>query len=428
MINKFNDEIKYKYKSDEVKYKPYLRRSNKYLAKTLSHRLLNNIYECYNHSIEPILVIGIASIARFKDDLFEMCKGFPVAYLYGPTNAGKTNMLNNIVYLYGFDENFINSGDSTVISMWQNLDNYNSIPVIYDELSRITLNDSKIEGLIKSAYQGINRDKISQTRSTVNATLILSSNYQPPQKPEILNRLLLCKFEQQNFKIYDSAVVMNNIIKFNDIRNKYLSNLLPDVLKYSPDKVIKMFKQNRKTIKILNSNINNRSIDNIAIAYTGYQVLLAIAKEDEPNEVKEKFERFVKDYTEVLNIESPWDEFINALPLLARNKSIINNTDYKYAYDKEESKENNQIIHNLSPHCLCIHFEHAYIAFVKHYKQFNKNIPPTKKELESYAKNDENVIRGQRQLTKGVYINGIKKRCLIIDISGNYELSNLDKM
>ena len=404
--------------SNEVQHKPYLKKSDKYSLKDLSHKLLNTIYKGYNYSVDPVLALGVAIMARFRNDFLKLGKGFPVAYLYGPTSAGKTNMLNSITYLYGYNENFINSGDSTIISMWQNLDNYNSTPVIYDEISRKVINDSLFEGLIKSAYYGTNRDKISKIKTSINATLILSSNFQPPQRPEILNRLLLCSFEQQNFQLKE-------VIGFNEIREKYLSNLLPAVLKYPKDKAIELFNQNREYIKGLNGNIDNRSVDNIAIAYTGYQILLNIAEEDQPNEIKENLEKFIINYSETLKVDSPWEEFINALPLLTRNKSIILNTDYKYAYDRENIQENNQLT-NPVPHYLCIHFEQAYIAFIKHYRQISKNAPPTNKELLSYVKNDPRIKQGKSQLTKGININGKKKRCLVIDVSKNYELSHLD--
>jgi len=397
--------------SDEIYPKPYLNRSNEYSAKELSSRLLNNTYNGYNNSPEPLLILGLASLARYRDLFFKVSKGFAVGYLYGTTSAGKTNLLNTISSLYGFKDDFINSGDSTILSMWQSLGKYSRKPVIYDEISGKVINDSLFEGLIKSAYQRINRDKIAKVKTSIESTLLLSSNYQPTQRPEILNRLLLCNFEPENFKL-------ENVIEFNDVREKYLSNLLPAIISFKSSQIIDSFNTARIVIKKLNCNLDTRSIDNIAIAYTGYKILLDIAEESQPDEVRQNFEKFVKFYDQSLKIESHWEEFLKSLPLLARNKKIIAEKDYKYAYDKED----------MSIHLLCIHFEQAYNAFLGYRKQIKKDFPPSSKELLKYGKTDKNIISAKDQTTKPISINGVKKRCLVIDVRDNYELSHLDLM
>lgn len=401
--------------------KPMLRLSDKYSATELSQLLLKTTYRGYENSIEPLFIMGLAVMAPFRNHFIRETKGFPVAYLYGTTSAGKTNLLNNISFMLGCDEDYIYSGDSTVLSIWQNLDRYNCMPIIYDEISRRALNDHYFEGLIKSAFQGINRDKITKIKTSVNATLMMSSNFQPPQRPEILNRLLLCNFEQQKFKI-------DEVVGFNEIREKYLSSLLPSIVKQNPDNVMQIFNEKIELIRSLNAELKGRCINNIAIAYTGYQVLLNIAGEIQPDEVRKSFEKFISGYGEALKVETPWEEFISSLPILARNKAIIFNKDYKYAYDRQERMANNQYEIIETPYLLCLHFEQAYKAFSAYYRQVKRNFPPTQKELLLYAKNDPRIHHGRDQITKGINIGRIKRRCLILDIQNDYDLSVLDKM
>ena len=396
-------------------------KSSKMSAKELSQKLLQTTYEGYNNTVEPLLAVGLAVMARFKNNISEHTKGFPVAYLYGTTSAGKTNLLNNIVFLLGLDEDYIYSGDSTVLSIWQRLDSCSSMPIIYDELSRRAINDNLIEGLIKAAFQGINRDKIAKVKTAINATLILSSNFQPPQRPEILNRLLLCNFEQQNFKL-------DKVIDFNEVRENHLSALLPLIVKQKPDNVIQIFKEKIEYIKKLNSDLKIRCINNIAIAYTGYQVLLNIAEEAPPKAVIKNFEQFIKNYGEALKVASPWDEFITSLPILARNNTIMYERDYKYAYDTEEKIIDNRHEIITVPCLLCIHFEKAYQVFSAYYRQLKHDYPPTQKELLLYAKNDKRISSGKNQITKSINIGGVKKKCLVINIKDNEELCVLDKM
>lgn len=401
--------------------KPMLRLSDKYSATELGQLLLKTTYNGYDNSIEPLFIMGLAVMAPFRNHFIREAKGFPVAYLYGTTSAGKTNLLNNIAFVLGCDEDYIYSGDSTVLSIWQNLDRYNCMPIIYDEISRRALSDHYFEGLIKSAFQGINRDKITKVKTSVNATLMMSSNFQPPQRPEILNRLLLCNFEQQKFKI-------DEVVGFNEIREKYLSSLLPSIVKQKPDNVMQIFNEKRELIRSLNAELKGRCINNIATAYTGYQVLLNIAGETQPEEVRKSFKNFISGYGEALKVETPWEEFITSLPIMARNKAIIFNKDYKYAYDKQERVANNRYEIIETPYLLCIHFEQAYKAFSAYYRQVKRNFPPMQKELLLYAKNDPRIHQGRDQITKGINIGRIKRRCLILDIKNDYDLSVLDKM
>lgn len=407
--------------NEDVFPRPSLKRSDKYSAKELSQKLLSTAYLGYNSSIEPLLLMGLAIMAPFRSHIIKYVKGFPVGYLYGTTSSGKTNILNNVSFLFGYEDDYIYSGDSTVLSIWQRLDSCSSMPIIYDEISRRTLEDNFFEGLIKAAYQGTNRDKIAKIKTIITATLIVSSNFQPTQKSEILNRLLFCTFEPQNFK-------PSEVAKFNKIRENYLSNILPSIVKQNPDEVIKTFDEKKELIKKLNSNLSGRCINNIAVAYAGYQILLNIAGESMPTKVSENLKSFIKKYDEALKVETPWEEFISALPMLARNKAIIADRDYKYAYDIQEKTVDDCRQVFKTPKLLCIHFEQAYKAFSSYYRQQKRVLPPTQKELLLYAKNDADIHSGKTQVTKGININGIKKRCLVIDIKDNYELSVLDKM
>lgn len=406
---------------EKAELRPVIKES-KISAQELSQKLLKTTYEGYSNTAEPLLAIGLAAMARFKDDFTEHTKGFPVAYLYGTTSAGKTNLLYNIAYLLGFDESdYIYSGDSTVLSILQRLDCCNCMPIIYDEISRKALNDGYFEGLIKAAFQGINRDKIDKIKTAINATLILSSNFQPPQRPEILNRLLLCNFEQQNFKL-------DKVVDFNEVRKNQLSALLPSIIKQKPADILQIFKEKTAFIKKINPDLKDRCVNNIAIAYTGYQILLNIAEEAPPKAVIENIKQFVKNYDEALKVASPWDEFITALPILARNKAIVFERDYKYAYGSEEKTSDNQHEIIASPYLLCLHFEKVYQSFAAYYRQLKHDYPPTQKELLLYAKNDKRIVAGKDQVTKGIHIGGVKKRCLILNIKDNEDLCVLDKM
>lgn len=415
MINKQNFKL-----SDELIHRPRLKRSDKYSAKELSQRLLGTTYNGYNNSIKPLLVIGLGVMACFKSEIFNEIHGFPVAYLYNGTSTGKSNVLDTVAYLFGFNRDFVIDGESTIKSMWQRLDDYYSIPVSYDEIPRDIIAKSEFEGLIKSAYECKSREKISKIKTTnINATLLMSSNYAPPQRPEILNRLLLCDFGQQKFDV-------ETVKRFNGIREEYLSNLLPAILSYKSVKMLQLFYENKKYIRELDGSLQDRTISNIAVAYTGYQILLEIAEDTQPKKIEESFERFVKNYKQSQNIESPWDEFLKTLPLLADNKTIKYKRDFVYAEEKQESYRNGQKIINLVHSRLAIRSDKFYEAFVSHWRKTKKDAPLSRTELFAHAKNDPRVFLDKGQTTKTRNINGIKQRCIILDVRNDEELSTLD--
>lgn len=401
--------------------RPVINSPGNFSIKELSKKLLDTTYNGYSNTIEPLLILGLAIMARYKKDIQRCTHGFPVTYVHGMTSAGKTSLLDTISFLLGYDEEYAISGDSTVPSMWKKLSECSCVPIIYEEISEKTLNEGLFEGLIKGTFQGMARDKIAKAKMKTNATLILGSNSQPPQKPEILNRLLLCNLEILNFKP-DFA------IDFDFIRENHLSALLKPLVTQKPSDVLQIFKDQREKIKSICPELKIRCLNNIATAYTGYQILLNLAEEKIPSEVQKSFEKFVQNYNETLNVKSPWYEFVSSLPLLARNNTIVSGRDYKYINETRESMENNRHKIIETPYLLYIHFEKAYQAFSAYYRQISKTTPPQSRDILNYAKSDEKVIAGKEQITQSQYIGKAKKRCLVLDIRDNQELWELDKM
>ena len=69
--------------------RPVINSPGDFSIKELSQKLLNTTYNGYSNTIEPLLVLGLAIMARYKKDIQRCTHGFPVTYVHGITSAGK---------------------------------------------------------------------------------------------------------------------------------------------------------------------------------------------------------------------------------------------------------------------------------------------------------------------------------------------------
>lgn len=381
----------------EVSNAPALNHSEDYTCKQIAEKLIESMLNGYSNSAQPFLVFGVASMSVFRDLFKQITGGFPIPYLYGPTQGGKTNLLHTICSIYGFDKTYISSGSSTVNATWKNLAKRSRIPVILDEVLTNTRYADPFENLIKCGYDCKQRERMfngqKEDNQPVNATLILSSNHTPPQKEEVLNRLVYCEFDPKLFNV-------EGVIDFNTIRDKYLSNLLIAFLAQTEDRLKQIFFDCKNEITEKYQQLRERDKNNMAVARTGVKILFEIAEMDIPAELQASIDAYLKDYQQIYDVKTPLDKFISYLPLL-----------------KSEMKINGMEDYEVKSGILNIHYALAYKHFARYYRQTEGEQPPKSKDILSVAKYHAGIENGTDQVAKSCYINGKKKRCLVIDIS-----------
>ena len=381
---------------------------NKYTPQEIANELIENLFNSYNRSIEPFLILGTALLAPFRDTLKSKTHdGFPVCFLYGSAKSGKTSLAKLICYLYGFNENYITLGSSTDNAIIDELGKSSRIPVIIDEFPI----KNKFEELVKSIYECVprelmKRNGIDKISKPINSTAIFISNYAPPENEQVMSRLNFTTFNRQNFSPEEAR-------KFNHIRDNYLCFLLPAFLSLSENKIIEDFEMYNSIIKALNPCINTREINNLSIAYTGIMLLFEIAKRKDFEEITQLINARIENFNELCKTESSLDIFLNYLTTLKNNGKLIINKDYKF---NEENK-------------LALYLSDSLLnAFAKEYKSITGNVAPTRKDIMNAAKNDLRVEHSEDRTTKTVKINGKCKKCLVVDITENEELKDLIQM
>lgn len=391
---------------DAVSNAPKLKHSEEHAPKQIAEKLITILTNGYNFSVQPFLVLGVASMSVFRDLFKDVAGGFPIPYLYGPTQGGKTNLLYYISYLYGFDKSFVSSGSSTVNATWKNLAKRSRIPVLMDEVLSQNRYVEPFENLLKCAYDCKKRERMfngqKEDNQPVNATLILSSNQAPPQKEEVLNRLAYCEFDPKLFNVNDE------LISFNEIRDKYLSNLLIGFLSLTDEQLMQTFKANKLEVSEKYPNLRERDTNNMAIALTGIKSLFNIAETEIPEKLQESIDKYLGDYEQIYDVKSPLDKFISYIPLLQSEMKISSYSDYKV----EDGK-------------LFLHYALVYKHFAKAYRQTEGEQPPKSKDILNSAKYHTGIDKGSDQVAKSTYINGKKKRCLVVDVA---QFDDLEEM
>lgn len=380
---------------------------NKYTPQEIADKLIENLFNSYNRSIEPFLIMGTALLAPFRDTLkMKTNDGFPVCFIYGSAKSGKTSLAKLICSLYGFNENYITLGTSTDNAIIDELGKSSRIPVIIDEYPI----KNKFEELVKSIYECIprelmKRNGIDKISKPINSTAIFISNYAPPENEQVMSRLNFTTFNSQNFFPTEAC-------KFNEIKNNYLCFLLPEFLSISETKILEDFDNYNSIIKGLNLDMSSRDINNLSIAYTGIMLLFEIAKRTDSKEIINLINERIENFNDLCKTESAIDVLLKYLTTLKNNGKLIMNKDYKFTTDNK----------------LALYLSDSLLnAFSREYKIITGNTAPTKKEILNSAKNDSRIENHNNNITNPVNLDGKIKRCLIIDITENEELKDLDQ-
>lgn len=388
-----------------IRKKPLLKFSAEYTPKELAHLLLENTLKTYSGAVEPLLVLGTAILAPFRDKLKgETNDGFPVCYIYGNAKSGKTNLAKTICALFGFNESYITLGSSTDNSIMDDLGKLNRYPAIINEYPR----KKGFEDLLKSIYECtpreiMRRNGVDKITKEINSTAIFISNFLPPDSEQVMSRLNFTTFNSANFNVESAK-------GFNEVRDNHLSNLLPEILSFPEDCVVEYFRDYLGFISGLNPSISGRDANNLAVALCGISVLMKISGYRDYKAIDMAVSAYIECFNEICQTESGLDVFISYLTTLKSLEKIKYDRDYKFTTENK----------------LALYLNDAFMnSFYKEYKQTTGEPSPHKKDILNAAKNDPRVDQGSGQLTKTVNINGKSRKCLVIDISNNEELEFL---
>lgn len=213
--------------------------------------------------------------ALFRDVIMKKVRRLPLLNLFGPPGAGKGELYDSIMHLFGYKQDQIMlSGASTVVGFMRKFAQFNNAVVGLDEYKN-NLQQKIIESL-KNLYDGIGyeRGKMTNdfaTESTpVNSSCILLGQDMPTIEPALFMRCILLSFQEGKFT--NEQRVNYKKLK-DDFEPHGLSAITAHMLQFR-QAFEERFKEDysvifKQTVKdVANVEVDDRMIMNISILLT----------------------------------------------------------------------------------------------------------------------------------------------------------------
>lgn len=245
------------------------------IKESVSVAFIYNLVKTYNNNVEPFLIIGLASLSPFVNYLVEQFKSFPIGYLEGYTATGKTNLLNLISSLFGFDSSYPKSGNDTALNILYHAQLYVNIPLLINEIGdklRQNLNELVIKPIFdRTARRRMKSSGADEATTAINSTLIFNTNAPINKEAAIINRLLHTYWEKGIFNVDEAK-------RFNEFTS-YASILIPSIVEN-----LKVEDIAEKVQKWVNSTelshiSDDRHKVNLAIALSGLEIVFELVNQ-----------------------------------------------------------------------------------------------------------------------------------------------------
>jgi len=254
--------------------------------------------------------------------------------------------------------------------------------------------------LIKPVYdrtpRGIMASGNEQDIKAINATVVIASNNIIHKNIQTSTRLIYTDFKKDNFD-------KNKARAFNSVRDDLLSSIMPKVLCINKKTVIDLLKHNISVIAENFTEIDSRSINNIAVAKTGMDLLFDLTglcpwEEDEKiNALDDKYKEFLGSYSEQIKVKDAFVEFMEIFSILVQEGKILHNRDWKLS-------ENHRYV--------AINLKAVYQKFKEQFKKGNdsQTAIPSYDDIVKEAKRqgyetDRNVKYKNQKQSRSLYID-----------------------
>lgn len=235
-------------------------------------------YNAYGKKSIPAILFYIGSL--FRDIIMKQVQRYPLLNLFGPPGAGKGQMAESLMAMFGERQDQIMlGGASTVVGFMRKFAQFRNAVVWLDEYKN-NLPIKFIESF-KNIYdgKGYERGKMTNdftTESTpIHSSCILSGQDMPTQEPALFMRVIMLAFEDGKFS--EKQRDNYKILKEDEITGAYSSitcslftyrNIIEKNYKHTLDVVFK-----EVNLETANTEIDDRMIMNIALLLTFMNLL-----------------------------------------------------------------------------------------------------------------------------------------------------------
>lgn len=159
------------------------------------------IVKAYGKNGYALAFYGVASF--FSDIIYEKCGFFPMLFLFGPPQEGKSTAAKSLMYLYTTDPIWVNlEGSTTEKGLLRDINYSKNTCVLLDEYSNHL--PDRLRGMIKGFYNRISNVKAKfsndnqTTVSTSQGGIMIAGQHSPTQDIALFTRCIYMVFEQRN--------------------------------------------------------------------------------------------------------------------------------------------------------------------------------------------------------------------------------------
>lgn len=236
------------------------------------NKLIMTVYQ--NNGMVSIAFI-IAAV--FRDIIFNQTNFFPMLYLFGKPQSGKSTLRNSMQFLFGEPQKEISlEGASSPKGFSRKLGQFKNALISFEEYKNNI--NKKLIGMLKNTYDGIGYERAQMTNdnkthsSPVHSAVIIAGQEMPTQENALFTRVILLEFVRQNF---DNA---KEFERLKTIQEEGLGNVLLEILSYRK-LIVGKFKHTYLSIyqKIKYDydlkGISDRSIKNVACILAPIKIL-----------------------------------------------------------------------------------------------------------------------------------------------------------
>jgi hypothetical protein len=230
------------------------------------------MYKSYQKKSIAAILFYVGSL--FRDIMMKKIRRYPLLNLFGPPGAGKGEMYDSLMHMFGHKQDQIMlGGATTAVGLMRKFAQFCNALVGADEYKNNLA--TKIIESLKNLYDGIGyeRGKMTNdftTESTpVNSSTILLGQDMPTIEPALFMRCILLAFEEGKF----TAEQREHFGKLKELEPHGLAYITADLLKFR-NIFDQSFKDNYSLIfkglikDVANVEIDDRMYMNIAILLT----------------------------------------------------------------------------------------------------------------------------------------------------------------
>ncbi len=402
------DEKSYIKVADGPHLLPILSTSSK-TGQQVANELITNLLECWSNIVFPLLTLGHMIMSIYFEDFVKKI-GVPTLLLYGETGTGKSTLIAIGLAIFGLSKDAMTSGGSTAKSNEYFASNYNGMNIAIDDVKGDTLTSQNFISLIKSFYNALARTRMLKYGKGVEyifscSPLAYSTNEALPDLKEVVNRMNIIRifgnvFNPEKFKYHEPD-------KANSESINELSLILPELIKMPKDEVMQIYKQVFEIIEQAIPNTQKRIINNIAYAYTGALLLLAIANVNIPDFESKVIDFAINQKKQYESIKTPVDKVLNEIVVLTQLGQLSLGTHFKiFDVTYEDRVETHIRFH-----------KETVLSVINKYYSHDRTKQINESTFLDYAKNHERY-RGNNHPTRLKDENSDVKAAICFNISG----------